>query len=193
MDENDIDSQWTAAAQNTYAQRAEDLIAEIRRHVESNLRRQGRQAEMQLYFESGERLQAAAKAFNEAEFDWCGSFPLALREVEDAWDEDDSDQHEVGNGYLSAFGRWDFQVLDPEAVVAAGRAAYLAAWPDDPEEDIEVRVPDVVRAVSEIVHAHGFWSLQDTAGLDPDRHVTMFLAHDGDDDFGEDPFAISRA
>lgn len=82
----------------------------------------------------------------------------------------------------------------PEAVVAAGRAAYLAAWPDDPVEDVEVRVPDVVRAVSEIVHAHGFWSLHDTAGLEPDRHVTMFLAHDGeDDDFDEDPFAISRA
>jgi hypothetical protein len=191
---NYIDTQWTAEARNAYARRAEELITEIRRHVEATLQRQGRQAEHQSYFESAERLRSAAEAFNDAELDWCGSFPLALRgaDEDDTWDEGDGAEDDEPTAVLSVLSRWDFRVTDVDAVIAAGRAAYLTAWPDDTEEDARVRVQDVVSAAAEITHAHGLSSLHGSAGLEPDHDFTEFVVHDGEDDdaFQADPFAI---
>ncbi|GII22843.1 hypothetical protein [Planosporangium mesophilum] len=193
---DDLETQWTAVARDAYAQRAEDLIAEIRRHVEATLRRKGRQAERQDYFESVQRLGSAAKAFNDAEFDWCGSSPLALEYVDedDAWDEADEIEDDEAKAVFSLLGRWDYHITDVEAVIAAGRAAYLTAWPGDTEEDARIRVQDVASAAAEIMHTHGFSKLHGTAGLEPDRDITAFVMHDGEDDdaFHADPFAIVR-
>jgi hypothetical protein len=193
---DDLETQWTVEARNAYAQRAEVLIAEIRRHVEATLQRQGRQAESQAYFQSVKRLGSAANAFNDAEFDWCGSFPLSLADVDerDDWDEDDEAEDDEAKSVLSVLGRWDYRVTDAEALITAGRAAYLTAWPEDTEEDARIRVHDLVSAAAEITHAYGFSSLEETAGLESDRDITAFVMHDGEDDdaFHEDPFAIVR-
>jgi len=191
-DDVGIDTQWTADARNAYVQRAEVLIAEIRRHVEATLQRQGRQAERRAYFESVKRLESAANAFNDAEFDWCGSFPLALAEV----DEDEDDEVDDGRvfGVLSVLNRSDYRITDVDAVIAAGRAAYLTAWPDDIEEDAQVRVQNVGSAAGEIMHANGLSGLDGTAGLEDYRDFTSVVVHDGedDDDFHAAPFAIAR-
>ncbi|QMW65371.1 hypothetical protein H4N58_14330 [Mumia sp. ZJ1417] len=36
---------------------------------------------------------------------------------------------------MSVFGRHDFVVHDDDAVVAAGREAYMRAWPNEEDED----------------------------------------------------------
>jgi hypothetical protein len=198
---SDADTQWTAEAQARYGQRAEDLVIEIRRHVDATLQRQGRQAERQLYFQSAERVESAAKAFNDAEFDWCGSFPLALADVEDddAWDDDEEDSEDDAEEsrsvtVLSVVSRSDYHVTDADALIAAGRVAYSTAWPDDTDEDAQVRVQNVVSAAAEIKHAHGLPTLQGTAGLEPHRDFTHFVAHAGESDeaFQANPFAIIR-
>lgn len=107
--------------------------------------RDGRQRELQGYFASASGLQEAARAFCEAEFDLCGSVPLALMRHDDEEDEDgDQDDGSV----LPVVGRWDYRITDPDALVDAGRRAYLNAWPDDPLEDAG-------SAVGEILHGDG--------------------------------------
>jgi len=188
-------TQWTEAARADYAQRAEDLIDELRRHVEHTLSRHGRQAELRTYFGSAEQLRRAVAAFNDAEFDWCGSFPVALRHLDD--DVDGGDEPSEASGelvadsemILCALRRWDFRVIDRDTVIAAGRAAYSTAWPTDIDEDARVRVTDVEHAAAEIVHAHGFERLSDVPGLEACADFTAFALRAADEALDEDdPF-----
>jgi hypothetical protein len=198
VDDDLVDSQWTSSAADAYQLRAEEFIVALRRHVALSLRREGRMAELGPYFESAERLARAGAAFDHAELNWCGSIPLGVQVFSD----DDGDQGEgvlgdeaaaVGEGeVLSGLGRWDFRVVDAEALMLAGRAAYASSWSQDTAEDAELAVSDIGRAASELVHAGGWSALQDAPGLDPDRAVTIFVLHAGTDDerWDQDPFAI---
>ena len=173
MDEDEVlDAQWTPDAEKAYVKRAEELIEAIRTHVAANITRTGRQKELGPYFESAETLVTVARAFENAEFNWCGSVPFGLG-VKDEPDLDDEDEEEVTEGpMLSVFRRWDLNILDEPAVIAAGRAAYLRAWPDDTEEDASIRVRDVEMAAAEIIHADGIDALGSTDGLGAERGAT---------------------
>lgn len=196
VDEDElVDTQWTPEAKQAYEKRAEELIEAIRAHVAANITRSGRQKELGPYFESSETLLTVARAFEEAEFNWCGSVPLGLGVADDE-EEDGGDDRVDGEvpqgGMLSIFRRWDLRILDEAAVIAAGRAAYLQAWPDDTEEDASIRVEDVEVAASELIHADGLESLGNTEGLQPERGATTIIQHDGEDyeTFDADPWAI---
>ena len=195
MDDDYEDTQWTEAAKRAYGLRAQELIEALQAHLTANLTRSGRQKELQPYFESADRVMASARAFNEAEFDWCGSFPLGLRpDANEGEDEEDLVDELVGGDILSVLGRWDLRITDEDAVLAAGRAAYLRAWPDDTQEDAEIRVQNVGDAAGELVHADGLTGLHAPAGLQLQRDVTGFVVHEGEDDetFDSDPFGITR-
>ncbi|SES33562.1 hypothetical protein SAMN05216199_2932 [Pedococcus cremeus] len=193
MDEDELlDTQWTPEAQQAYEKRAEELIEAIRNHVAANITRTGRQKELGPYFESAETLVTVARAFENAEFNWCGSFPLGLG-IEDDLESDDGDEEEVPEGrMLSVFRRWDLNILDDAAVIAAGRAAYLRAWPDDTEEDAALRVQDVEMAAGEIIHADGIDALSSTEGLQAVRGATTILQHDAEDyeTFDANPWGV---
>lgn len=186
------DIQWTAEAKQAHQRRADELVEALRVHLTANLERRGRQKEFGAYFESAEALMDATRAFNEAEFDWCGSFPLGLRPDEDE-DEEWEDQEESGS-ILSVVGRWDFRITDAAAVIAAGRCAYLSTWPDDTQEDAEHRVQQVSDAAMELTHGDGLNGLEEADELSLHRNVTGYFVHEGEDDevFNADPFAITR-
>ena len=87
-------------------------------------------------------------------------------------------------------GHWDFRITDEDAVLAARRAAYLRTWPDDTQEDAEIRVQQVAGAAAELEHAEGLTGLNNVAGLQLQRDVVGFIVHEGEDDetFDPDPF-----
>jgi hypothetical protein len=193
VDEDEVvDTLWTSEAKQAYVERAEELIEAIRTHVAANVTRTGRQKEIGPYFESAETLVTVARAFENAEFSWCGSFPFGLG-LEDDLDLDDEDEEEATEGpMLSIFRRWDLNILDEAAVIDAGRAAYLRAWPDDTEEDASVRVQDVEMAASEIIHADGIDALGSTEGLRAERGATTIIQHEGEDyeTFDANPWGV---
>jgi hypothetical protein len=199
MDAEDrIDTQWTVAANAAYEQCATAFLEALQRHVSQTLSRKGRQAEWGQYFESADELRKAAVAFDNAEFDWCGSFPLGIQAFEDD-EEDEGDEEDeedevapASNGVLTAVGRWDYRITDTDAVVAAGRAAYSKAWRDATPEDALERVQGPETAASEIIHADGWSALSSTTGLLLKRDVTQFITHDelDDDEWEENPFRI---
>ncbi|GAA2027874.1 hypothetical protein GCM10009740_16940 [Terrabacter terrae] len=200
MDDDELqDTQWTDEAKVEYERRAVALIEALRSHVDATLALTGRQRELQPYFESADQVRSAARAFNDAEFDWCGSFPLALadddEDDDDRWDDEEESEDAVNEQpMLTVFGRWDFRVIDASAAIAAGRSAYLRMWSDDTEEDASIRVKEVRDAAAEIMHADGLAGLESANGLRLARDATAFVLHEGESDeaFDEDPFAITR-
>lgn len=197
MDEerDEVDTQWTDAAKASYERRTEEFIEAIRRHLALNLAREGRQKELLKYAPSQEALFQAARSFADAEFDWCGSFPLPLPsddgwENDDDWDDDDSPS---GGSVLSVVGRWDYRITDEAALVTSARAAYLRAWPDDTDEDAEFRIRDAGSAAGELLHGDDLNALNSADGLQPHQFAVDVITHEGADDFDEDPFGIVRA
>lgn len=185
MDDDCQDTQWTAGARETYVRRADDLVEALRAHVAANLERSGHGKELEPYMASATKLRDLAAAFDDAEFDWCGSFPLGLEtdddEDDDEWENDEDDDEEAVDfaQFLRFSGQWEFRVTDPDATIEAGRAAYLRVWPGDSPEDAEARVQDIGNAASEVLHADGVNGLLDTAGLEPLSYSTEFELHDG--------------
>lgn len=197
-DEIDSETQWTAAARETYTARGKALLEALREHIAVTLDRSGRQAEHSNYIASAARLHDAASAFDEAEFDWCGSFPLGLDP--ERWDDDDDDQDEGDTelgSVLTVVGRWDYRIVDESALIDAGRAAYARMWADDTEEDAALAVANPAAAAQEIAHADGWNALDDTAGLQPLASTQTVILHEREDaaswfDTDEDPFDIVR-
>ncbi|MDO8145641.1 MULTISPECIES: hypothetical protein [unclassified Isoptericola] len=193
-DEDYVETQYSEAAKDEYRRRADEFVAALREHVELVLTRKGREREIPEYFGSTTNLENAAEAFNDAEFEWCGSFPLALASTED--DDDDLDEEEEPerplNPVVTMVGRWDFRVTDEDALIESGRAAYLDAWPDEDREDAEARVRSLVAAAAEVSHRGGPGALEMADGLEPERATFEFVLHEGgdDDEFDDDPFAI---
>lgn len=195
-DEDDVETQWTPAAKEAVAARGEELMTALRDHVALTLGRTARQAEHSEYFASAAALRRAAVAFDDAEFDWCGSSPLGLEADDLDDDEGDEDEDAADHGVLSVVGRWDYRVVDEAALLAAGRAAYAKTWPADTEEDASLAVVDLVSAADEIAHAHGWHALAEVDSLEPVASMTNVVLHEdeGDSwlDSDEDPFEIAR-
>lgn len=191
MDDEFEETQWTDAARERFAASAEELIDQIRRHVELTTGREGRQRELGPYFESADEVHEAVVAFTDAEFDWCGSTSVKVRR-DDEWDDEDEDDGEETGDILSVVGRWDFRVTDPDAFLAAGRRAYAKMWPDDTAEDAELRVQTPHNAVSELLHGRGLGRIEKAPGVEPVRFWTHSVLHDGSETDEEDPFAIAH-
>ena len=69
---------------------------------------------------------------------------------------------------ISVLQRRDYAVLDEEAVLATGRAAYRHLWPDDDEATAEADVTHLGRALYHAAHAgEGFADLDQLPGLAP--------------------------
>lgn len=192
MDHGDAGRQFTPETRERYAKAAEEFIAAVRLHVDLTLQMQGRQREIPPHLASSFALGDAARTFDDAEFDWCGAFPLALPDTDDEeGDEEWEDDEDNGTGsMLSVLGRWDFRITDASALVEAGRSAYLAAWPDDTRADAEVRVDDPESASSEIMHGDDVAALNEAPGLSMRQFATYVVTHEGGDDFENDPFGL---
>jgi hypothetical protein len=243
MDE-DLAELWTASAAEAYRRQATGLIAAVQHHLDLTLGREGQDVESQPYIDSCQDLRHAVEAFSEAEFDWCGSAPLALQDDEDEDEDDDfeddfgvdddfevdddleedggeeydedggeeydegdeseddegtdeptDDGHEVdgnGTGVLSVLGRWDFNITDADALMAAGRQACRTERPHDADQNVDARIGDAGQAALELVYVGGMSALLEAPGLEHDRDITIAVVHEAEDQeaFEDDPFGV---
>lgn len=91
---------------------------------------------------------------------------------------------------IAVLMRHDFLITDREALIAAGRAAYLEVWPGDIADDAEFDVQTVGQAVYQLMHASGEDTiLGNVQGLRSDRGVQLTLDVTEPLDV-DDPFAI---
>lgn len=102
---------------------------------------------------------------------------------------DDTDEEPGPSERIAVLIRHDFLIDDLEALIAAGRAAYLRMRPDD-IESVESDVQTADDAIYEIMHAscedtilEGVPGLRPTASIQTTRDVSEPLDFD-------DPFAV---
>ena len=79
---------------------------------------------------------------------------------------------------VSVFQRHDYLVADSEAVLAAGRAAYLKTSPEATPEDAEAEVSDVDLALLHLAHTDGWNNLWQLEGLEALGGVTGVVEQD---------------
>lgn len=196
MDEEIEDgTQWTDGARERYRETAAAFAEAVAAHAEKVVSRSGRQVEHVEHFASVMRLRRAAAAFDDAEFDWCGSSVFGIGTDDEDDDELDELDATTSHRTLTIVGRWDYEIADADAFVTAGRDAYARVWPDDTSEDATAAVTDVASAAREIAHADGWGALGDADGLEPLASTTSTFVHDEGDrwfDDDSDPFAIVR-
>lgn len=155
--------------------------------------------------EASNQVRAAGIAVEDAVAETAGwHIQLFLPDDEEDEDEDDFEDGRAvpssGQG-MAIRMRADFVVTDLDRLLAAGRAAYHAVWPDDPPEAAEQRIDRAEIAIGELLHRHlpnGLAGIFPTdAGLeDADSAVQVsavdrVLAMDGLDDLPDDTFTLT--
>lgn len=172
----DDDEQWSPAARERFATQVGALTEAVRRHGDALLALTGRQADIPVVFMANDALAAAAEAYADAQFDLTGSAP-SFKVDGDPDDLDDEDDEELPAAVarLQLVRRTDYAVTDLDAVLAAGRSAYLRVWPDDTAQDAAADVDHLGRAIYQLEHADGPAGLEDVPGLAPRRATTWVL------------------
>lgn len=138
--------------------------------------------------ENEKRLLQVLLEFSDAEFEFTGSGgPLGLlHEYDDDHDEEDDTADSGPVAGLSVLQRTDYKVIDEATVIEAGRSAYLEVWPDDTAEDAANDVTTLGRALYQVAHAAGTWTVLDkTDGLDVTGRVIVLV--DADETLGSEP------
>lgn len=178
MNEDDDDVQWTDHARDQFRAATVALVGVIQEHSRVLLAMTGRQADYPVLFESGDRLAEAAEAFADAQFELSGTWPSFEVDDEDD-DEGDADEDEQDPpARISVLHRADYRVVDPVALMEAGRQAYRQAWPDNTDEDATEDVSHLGRALYQVMHAGGLAALGHTPGLSAGGSQTWFVEAD---------------
>ncbi|GAA3052434.1 hypothetical protein [Actinokineospora globicatena] len=199
-DDEDDFIPWTPDGAARVRAAAAELTAAITAHAEA-VAAGTSEKDTEKVFTAGDQLLPALLAYADAQFEYTGTtFPLGplYDLVDDEEDDEDEEEEEPPSTGVSILQRQDYRVTDAEAVMAAGRAAYLRSWPDDDEATAAEDVSHLGRALYQIGHADGWPKLGDVEGLRPvgasvvvvDREDTLgpdegewpedLYAHDGE-------------
>ncbi|WP_370617060.1 hypothetical protein [Mumia sp. Pv 4-285] len=201
--ENTGPDRWTDEAKDSFVRAAEALTSALRTHTVA-VAAAGSEADVATITAAKDALAAALEAYDEAQYDYSGTFPpfaIIEEDVEDGHDhthEPDPDAAPLTDEAISGvtiLQRTDYRITDPQAVLAAGIVAQRAA-PDE----IEGPVADLGTALYALAHGSGpgGWSrLADTSGVDPVAQVTLAVANEGllpgdPDEWPEDSLSVEE-
>lgn len=170
---------WTSEGAARLLAAADELVVAVRAHAEA-VTRVSREADIDDVFEASEALRRVALAYGDAQGEYSGSsFPFGVLYV--AADDDAEyleDAEELPASGLTVLQRHDYAVTDEEAVLTAGRAAYLRVWPDDDEADAARDVTHLAGALYQLAHADGWGSLDQAPGLQPAGGAVVVAAQE---------------
>ncbi|GAA2101983.1 hypothetical protein GCM10009841_18110 [Microlunatus panaciterrae] len=180
-DPDDSDEDWEPefSARSAAAVRlaAQDVIEAFKHHVDVVCAATSPAAEDSIDT-SAEVLREALHRFTERQSDHCGEwtpFYDAFEPEDDEEDELDDLLEQLIDGDdglgpvtgISRLARWDFEVVDEDAVIAAGKAAWREEYPDTTEDDLASHNHNVGLAIYNITHVRGQEALLETEGLEP--------------------------
>ncbi|KAA1424883.1 hypothetical protein FE697_002960 [Mumia zhuanghuii] len=201
--ENTGPDRWTDEAKDSFVRAAEALTSALRTHTVA-VAAAGSDADVATISAAKDALAVALEAYDEAQYDYSGTFPpfaIIEEDVDDEHDhahDDDSDAAPLLDEAITGvtiLQRTDYRITDPQAVLAAGIVAQRAA-PDE----IEGPVNDLGAALYALAHGSGpgGWSrLGDTSGVDPVAQVTLAVANEGllpgdPDEWPEDSLSVEE-
>ncbi|MDO5662745.1 MAG: hypothetical protein Q4G40_08625 [Brachybacterium sp.] len=204
------EDQWSDAARDRYLRSVEALIEELRRHARlvGGLERERFQHDPdthRMYVTSEDLLHRSIAAVTDAELDWSGSSSMPyveadeeedLEELDDLLGQIDEEEREAGE-IISLVGRWDIEVVDREAFVAAGRAAYAEFYELVDPSLAELSVSDSLQSAGALVQLPQFPELEVDGATVPLGAFWTFVQHTepltpSTDLDSSDPFDIAR-
>jgi len=183
IDDEDDATRWTPEGAAALRDAAAALAAAVTRHAEAVTAVTGH-AGVREVVAASDALAAVARDYADAQVAYCGTgypFDLVDEDADDEDDEDDDEPWPPPGRRLSVESRHEFVVADPEALMAAGRAAYLEVWPDDDEAAAAADVQDLGRALYQVAHAAG-WGEFEAPGLEPTVSEMQVVTHDDDEE-----------
>jgi hypothetical protein len=172
---------WTDAARAAFINEAEKAIAVLREHVALVAGASGPSDGGRIAV-SSEAVRQAFAALSNAEFDYSAQgSPLGPLESDEELMEDFEEvplDESAEHNQISILLRRDFAVVSQAAVLEAGRAAYLQAWPDDTPEQAARDVTHLGRALYQVMHAGDLEALSQTEGLQPTAGVVLTVGRE---------------
>ncbi|MGQ0844586.1 MAG: hypothetical protein ACT4QF_10660 [Sporichthyaceae bacterium] len=151
--------QYSPASAQALTESVERLVEGLRAWAAQAVAMRGGDAELAGLFDRNDRLAAMVEEFNDAAGNHTGTLVLALAGLEDDFDldlEDDEEDDDVPlQSQLCVVSRWDLELVDRDALIAAGRAAHLRENPRSTAEDAEVAVWDASSAIAAITCGTG--------------------------------------
>ncbi|MGH1564414.1 hypothetical protein [Mumia sp. DW29H23] len=199
--ENTGPDRWTDEAKDAFVRAAEALSSALRTHTVA-VAAAGSDADVATIDAAKEALANALESYDEAQYDYSGTFPpfAIIEEDVDAEDGHDhvhdgtplGDQEVTG---VTVLQRMDYRITDPQAVIAAGVVAQKAG-----ADEIEGPVTDLGEALYALAHSRGIggWSqLAETSGVVPVAQVTLAVANEGllptdPDEWPEDSLSVEE-
>lgn len=151
--------QYSQESREQLRDRAAALAAALEQHTAALLEMRGGTSALRILFELNDEVRHAAAAWDDAVFDHTGTFPVAIASL----DGDDLDEEEDGaddpesSVAVSVVSRWDLDIIDPVAVIQAGRAAHQRMYPAENEVDAAARIGEgeIGQALYAVVHEYG--------------------------------------
>lgn len=173
------ETQWSDAARERVIARGQQLIAVLQAQLEFYGTQNVGTPEVDGWAKA-EAVEQAAVDFAEAEFDLTGTTgPFGRLST---WDGDDDDDDELDSepleiiSLVSVLQRADYGVVDEQAVLAAGRAAFVEDQPGQSEENARIHAGHLGTALYQIAHARGWDALDGVSGLAPLGSIIRVVA-----------------
>ena len=189
MDDDELETQWTDAARQRFTAEVDALVEAVRAHGAAVLAQTGAEEQLPALFVAGDELARAVDRYGDAQWDLTGVFPPVHVHGHDEEDGEPAPDEVIEvAGLVRIVHRADYAVTDPDAVLAAGRAAYLQVWPEDSEQDAAVDVTELGRALYQVQHAGGLTGFEDVPGLDPLGSTTWFVDVTDEEEPPGDPY-----
>lgn len=171
VDPDDVE-QWSEPARRQLADAARALTVAVRGHRRALDSMTGRPVELPRLFEANAALARALLGYREAISQCSGTTPRFWSRLDDdvdlGWDDDETDDDEdFAVVRIAVLRRRDYAVIDYDAVIAAGRRAYLREWPEHDDEDAAFVVDGIGPALAEVAGAEQSWDgLAELPGLE---------------------------
>jgi len=152
----DFPAQFSEQTRTALETSVAELVAALQRHAGLLLTLHGGSADSHKIFAANEDVARLMDAWNERVFDHTGTFPVSLAGLDDDDDDVDDDVPEPADGEpLTIVERWDLELVDAAALVAAGREAHVRTWPDETDDDARVAVESAADALYALRHERG--------------------------------------
>lgn len=206
---DDFDPQWSEQSRARYLAGVDDLVEELRRHARlvAGLDQEHFHHDpdtRRTFLTSQDLLDRALGRAAAAEADWIGTTSLPFVELEaeedlDSLDElDDLEDDLEGAGEIvSLVGRWDLEILDEQAFLEAGRAAYARLHSLADPSLAEANVTDPLQAAAALLESPAFPELEVDGASAPLGAFWTYVQHteplsEADGLGRSDPFDIAR-
>lgn len=216
---DDVPLQWSEQTRARYLAHMDALVDELRRHArlvagldEEHLHHDP--DTRATFFTSHDLVDRAIRQAAESELDWSGTASLPFVDVPDVADLDSLDGLDSVDGFdglfadldeeadepgqvVSLVGRWDVEIVDAPALLAAGRAAYAELHDLSDPTLAELSVTTALQAAEALLESPGFPELEVEGATVPLGAFWTFVQHTeplADPGLGPagDPFDIIR-